>query len=61
MPIPSEDNLRLPLLKVLNDAGGSLDRLEAMRRVIPFYLEMKPEDLKTETDIGKNALNHRIY
>jgi len=37
MPLPSRENIQLPLLKVLADAGGILTAREATERVKKYY------------------------
>ena len=46
MPIPSRENIHLPILKVLNDEPSGIMRLsEAVSKVMEFYPEITPEDL----------------
>lgn len=60
MPLPPKDNMHLPLLKALNDAGGSLSAHDAMEQVKKYYKELTPDDLAGRLDSGGNRLNNRI-
>jgi restriction system protein len=60
VPLPTKDNLHLPLLKVLNDAGGSLSTQDAIRKVKEQYHDLTPDDLASRLDSGVNRLNNRI-
>lgn len=60
MPLPPKDNIHLPLLKILNDAGGSMGSHEVMQQVRKFYPDLTPEDLASRLDSGGNRLNNRI-
>lgn len=60
MPLPVKENLHLPLLKVLSDAGGSLSSHDAIEQVKKYYPRLAPEDLASRLDSGGNRLNNRI-
>lgn len=60
MPLPSRENIQLPLLKVLADASGSLSAREATERVKRHYPKLTPEDLASRLDSGGNRLYNRI-
>ena len=58
--MPQKDNIHLPILKALNDAGGSLSKHDAIEQVKKFYPELTPEDLASRLDSGGNRLSNRI-
>jgi len=58
--MPKEDNIELPLLKVLNDAGGSLSIRDAIAKTKDFYPELTDEEKASMLVSGKNRLNNRI-
>ena len=60
MRMPKEDNIELPLLKVLNDAGGSLSIRDAIAKTKDFYPELTDEEKASMLVSGKNRLNNRI-
>lgn len=60
MPVPMLENLELPLLKVMSDAGGKIRRITAMERMKSYYPALGSEDLKQLTSSGKNMYNHRV-
>ena len=60
VPLPPKDNLHLPVLKVLNDAGGSLVSRDALEKVKGYYPQLTPDDLASRLDSGENRLNNRI-
>jgi restriction system protein len=58
--LPSKDNIHLPLLKVLNDAGGTLSSHDAIEQVKMLYPQLAPEDIASRLDSGGNRLVNRI-
>ena len=60
MGLPSKDNIHLPLLKALNDAGGTLSSHDAIEAVKKYYPQLTPEDLASRLDSGGNRLINRI-
>ena len=60
LPLPPKDNLHLPVLKVLNDAGGSLGSHDALEQVKSYYPQLTPDELASRLDSGENRLNNRI-
>lgn len=60
MKIPNQENLELPLLKVLADAGGSLTLTEAISKVKEYYPDLTDEDKASTLTSGGNRLNNRI-
>ncbi len=60
MALPPKDNIHLPLLKVMAEAGGSLSAHDAIQQVKRFYPDLTPEDLASRLDSGGNRLNNRI-
>jgi len=60
MRMPKEDNIELPLLKVLKDAGGSLSIRDAIAKTKEFYPELTDEEKASIVSTGENRLNNRI-
>lgn len=60
MPIPSRENIHLPVLKVINDAGGSVRPSEAISKVMELYPAMTDVDKASRTPNGQNRINLRI-
>lgn len=60
MPLPPKDNIHLPLLKVMAEAGGSLAAHDAIQQVRKFYPDLTPDDLASRLDSGGNRFNNRI-
>ncbi|MHB8568101.1 MAG: winged helix-turn-helix domain-containing protein [Nitrososphaerales archaeon] len=60
MPIPKSSNCRIPILKVLKQAGGSLPAIDVIDRVKSEYKELTPEDLAKKTSTGQNVFKIRI-
>lgn len=60
MALPTKNNIHLPLLKVLDEAGGELSARDAMQKVKGYFPELTPDDLASLIDSGENRLNNRI-
>jgi hypothetical protein len=56
MGIPIEESVRLPLLRVIADAGGELPLKEAIRRVGDFFPELTEEDKRRRLPSGYGFL-----
>ncbi|MDG6980826.1 MAG: winged helix-turn-helix domain-containing protein [Nitrososphaerota archaeon] len=50
----------MPVLKVINDAGGSLPMRDTFERVKKYYDQLTPDDIASRLDSGGNRLNNRI-
>jgi Mrr N-terminal domain len=55
-----KDNLHLPVLKVLNDVGGSLGSYDALEQVKSYYPQLTPDKLGSRLDSGEIRLNNRM-
>ena len=60
MKMPKEENIELPLLKVLMDAGGELNIRDAITKTKDLYPDLTPEDKASVLSSGENRLNNRI-
>ena len=58
--MPKEENIELPLLKVLMDAGGELNIRDAITKTKDLYPDLTPEDKASVLSSGENRLNNRI-
>jgi len=58
--MPKQENIELPLLKVLKDAGGSLSIRDAIAKTKEFYPELTDEEKASMLTSGENRLNNRI-
>jgi len=58
--MPKEENIELPLLKVLKDAGGSLSIRDAIAKTKELYPELTDEEKASIVSTGQNRLNNRI-
>jgi len=58
--MPKQENIELPLLKVLKDAGGSLSIRDAVAKTKEFYPELTDEEKASMLTSGENRLNNRI-
>jgi len=58
--MPKEENIELPLLKVLKDAGGSLSIRDAIAKTKELYPELTDEEKASMLTSGENRLNNRI-
>ena len=60
MRMPKEENIELPLLKVLKDAGGSLNIRDAITKTKELYPDLTTEEKTSMLSSGENRLNNRI-
>jgi restriction system protein len=60
MKLPNEANIQLPLLKVLDEAGGSLSLHDTLIKVKKKYTELTDEAKASLTSTQENRLNNRI-
>jgi restriction system protein len=58
--LPTKESIHLPLLKVLDEAGGSLGSRDAIQAAKKYFPELTPDDLASRLDSGGNRLNNRI-
>jgi len=58
--MPKQENIELPLLKVLKDAGGSLSIPDAIAKTKELYPELTDEEKASMLTSGENRLNNRI-
>src|SRR3989304_919592 len=58
--MPLAENIELPLLSVIHEAGGQLSLSESVQGLAKYYPEMKPEDLSSTTDSGVNRWSNRV-
>jgi len=58
--MPKEENIELPILKVLKDAGGSLSIRDAIAKTKELYPELTDEEKASMLTSGENRLNNRI-
>lgn len=56
MAIPIEESMRLPLLRVIADAGGQLPLKDAVERIAPFFPEVTEEDKRRRLPSGYGFL-----
>ena len=56
MAIPMQESIRLPLLRVIADAGGELTLQEAVMRVADFFPELTEQDKQLRLPSGKGFL-----
>jgi len=56
MAIPMEESIRLPLLRVITDAGGELTLQEAVTRVEAFFPQLTEQDKQLRLPSGKGFL-----
>lgn len=56
MAIPMEENMQLPLLRVIADAGGKLTPKEAVERVTAFFPQLTEQDKQLSLPSGKGFL-----
>lgn len=56
MAIPMEESIRLPLLRVIVDAGGELTLHEAVTRVEAFFSQLTEQDKQLRLPSGKGFL-----
>jgi hypothetical protein len=56
MAIPMEESIRLPLLRVIADAGGELTLQEAVTRVAAFFPQLTEQDKQLMLPSGKGFL-----
>jgi hypothetical protein len=56
MAIPIEESIRLPLLRVITDAGGELTLREAVERVTTFFPQLTEQDKQLRLPSGKGFL-----
>jgi restriction system protein len=58
--MPAQVNIELPLLRVIEDAGGQLSLSESVQAVAKYYPGMRPEDLASTLDSGVNRWSNRV-
>lgn len=56
MAIPSENSIRIPLLRVIADAGGELRPQHAVAGVLTYFPEVTKEDMQQMTKSGSEPL-----
>jgi restriction endonuclease Mrr len=56
MAIPMEESIRLPLLRVIADAGGELTLQEAVTRAAAFFPQLTEQDKQLRLPSGKGFL-----
>lgn len=60
MPFPLEKNIELPLLKEIDEAGGSLRGRDAVARVEKYFPELTDEDKASTLESGGNRWVNRV-
>ena len=60
MALPAEKEIRLPLLKVIADAGGQLPMLEAVAAVERYFPELTDEDKRLKLKSGSLVWRNRV-
>ncbi len=60
MPMPSNENIEIPLLNVIAKAGGSLASGEAVEKVTDFFPDLTQEERASTLDSGGNRWTNRV-
>lgn len=60
MALPAEKDIRLPLLRVIADAGGELPMLEAVTAVERYFPEITDEDKRLKLKSGSLVWRNRV-
>src|SRR6266705_1581685 len=60
MTMPPANDIELPLLKVIEEAGGVLDSSVAAQTVTKYYPELTKEDLASKLDSGGLRWPNRV-
>jgi hypothetical protein len=60
VPLPGTTRIELPLLRVIEDAGGELKPKDAAQLIAKYFPEITPGDLSRTLSHGQNAWLNRV-
>jgi len=60
LPFPTQENIELPLLKVIEESGGQLSLDEAVKKVTDIFDRLTEEDKTRRLATGRKRWSNRV-